>query len=696
MNHCRYAPVVLSGAALVALCGSARGQSLPRQNVHDDSLGAPRIPLLPNADTDSDEMRVAPITVCFMPGTDPRYVAAVEALVKARNDALFAGLDYYIVARWAGTFGSPVNIRWSFVPDGVSLPGGAGEPTAPSTLFSTFDAGFSTQGGRATWINRFTQVFGRWAQLSGNTYQRIAVGGTDWDDGAAWGTAGATLSRGDVRIGSHPIDGEFNILAYNEFPTNGDMILDSQDIPLFADTTNANRFLRDCAMHEHGHGMGLAHSCSNTTKTLMNPFIDTSFDGPQQDDIRGMQALYGDINGLINTAPLAKDLGAIAPGVSFPATGVMGVTPPPVTGSADPNSGVISLDPNAQMDYYKVNATSPIALTVVATPIGSTYQNAAQANDGSCPTTGTTNALAAADLTITVYSSNGTTQVATSNAAGAGATESITDLILNTTGVYYIKIGAASGSLTGTQAYTLRISATATQAAPQFTTNPQPADHYCIGDPITLSVAASGLPAPAYQWRKNTVPIQGKTSTTLSIPTTTSDDAGVYDCVATNASGSVPSAPATISFSNITITQQPKSVTTPEGSSVTFSVTTSGGAPTGYQWKQNGQPIFLANAATFTFTSEAGDEGSYTCDITGPCGTITSNPATLTFGVPACYANCDGSTTAPLLTSGDFICYLDRFRAGDPYANCDGSTIVPVLNVSDFVCFLGKFRAGCQ
>jgi hypothetical protein len=62
----------------------------------------------------------------------------------------------------------------------------------------------------------------------------------------------------------------------------------------------------------------------------------------------------------------------------------------------------------------------------------------------------------------------------------------------------------------------------------------------------------------------------------------------------------------------------------------------------------------------------------------------------------ACYANCDGSTTAPVLNVLDFTCFLNRFAAGDSYANCDGSTTAPVLNVLDFTCFLNRFAAGCS
>jgi hypothetical protein len=62
----------------------------------------------------------------------------------------------------------------------------------------------------------------------------------------------------------------------------------------------------------------------------------------------------------------------------------------------------------------------------------------------------------------------------------------------------------------------------------------------------------------------------------------------------------------------------------------------------------------------------------------------------------ACYANCDRSTTPPVLNVLDFTCFLERFAASDPYANCDASTVPPVLNVLDFTCFLQKFAAGCQ
>jgi hypothetical protein len=82
---------------------------------------------------------------------------------------------------------------------------------------------------------------------------------------------------------------------------------------------------------------------------------------------------------------------------------------------------------------------------------------------------------------------------------------------------------------------------------------------------------------------------------------------------------------------------------------------------------------------------------TYVTSVNWSNAVLWSNP------LPAvCYANCDLSTSSPLLNVADFTCFLQKFAAADPYANCDNSTTTPVLNVSDFTCFLQKFAAGCM
>jgi subtilisin-like proprotein convertase family protein len=67
----------------------------------------------------------------------------------------------------------------------------------------------------------------------------------------------------------------------------------------------------------------------------------------------------------------------------------------------------------------------------------------------------------------------------------------------------------------------------------------------------------------------------------------------------------------------------------------------------------------------------------------------------LLLGIGPCFANCDGSTVAPVLNANDFQCFLNYFAAGDTRANCDASSTPPVLNANDFQCFLNKFAVGC-
>ena len=48
-----------------------------------------------------------------------------------------------------------------------------------------------------------------------------------------------------------------------------------------------------------------------------------------------------------------------------------------------------------------------------------------------------------------------------------------------------------------------------------------------------------------------------------------------------------------------------------------------------------------------------------------------------------------------MLNVADYPCVLQAFAAGAANANCDESTTAPVLNVADFTCFLQAFAAGC-
>lgn len=85
--------------------------------------------------------------------------------------------------------------------------------------------------------------------------------------------------------------------------------------------------------------------------------------------------------------------------------------------------------------------------------------------------------------------------------------------------------------------------------APSFTAHPL-ADWAFVGSSISLSVQAAGVPAPTFQWRRNGIDIPGATTATLSINSAMPEDAGVYDCVATNTCGSTTSLPARVAVTD--------------------------------------------------------------------------------------------------------------------------------------------------
>jgi WD40 repeat protein len=76
--------------------------------------------------------------------------------------------------------------------------------------------------------------------------------------------------------------------------------------------------------------------------------------------------------------------------------------------------------------------------------------------------------------------------------------------------------------------------------APTITSQPS-ASSVAVGSAVSLSVVAGGTAPLSYQWRKDGVAISGATSSTYTIASTKTSDAGNYTVVVTNSAGSVTS-----------------------------------------------------------------------------------------------------------------------------------------------------------
>jgi hypothetical protein len=81
--------------------------------------------------------------------------------------------------------------------------------------------------------------------------------------------------------------------------------------------------------------------------------------------------------------------------------------------------------------------------------------------------------------------------------------------------------------------------------APAITTHPA-AQTVAAGGSVTFSVAATGSPAPSYEWRFNTTPIAGATAASYAIAAVSNANAGSYTVRVFNTAGTVTSNAATL------------------------------------------------------------------------------------------------------------------------------------------------------
>ncbi|MFK7883010.1 MAG: GC-type dockerin domain-anchored protein [Phycisphaerales bacterium] len=375
------------------------------------------------------ERNEQPPALCFAPGTDPEYAFMINQLIEFPLQIAFQQ-----TGRWSSTAasggglsqGTPTVITYSYVPDGTTVPnliGFSGNSNLQAWLNGIY-------GSPANWQPIFDQVFDRWAELIGTTYQFEPN-----DDGVTLNGAGGVLGvRGDVRIAAIALDGNSGTLAYNNFPNDGDMVFDSADS--FYNNTGANSLrLRNIIAHEHGHGLGMLHVCPAVGTKLMEPFISTAYDGPQLDDVLNGQRHYGD-----NFEPQSDDP------TNAPNIGTLGIND--VASVTN-----VSIDDNSDIDFYEITLTQPAQVIFALAPDAASYLQGTQTQQ--CNTGTNTNYNAIHDLRIDVYPENNPgVPLASADNTGVGGSE---DLIFNATSAGSYLIGIFGGNTNSIQRYSLSI-----------------------------------------------------------------------------------------------------------------------------------------------------------------------------------------------------------------------------------------------
>ncbi len=354
-----------------------------------------------------------------------------------------------------GTNGTSITVTWSFAPDGTLIPNDSGGTVASNLLgFLDTTIGAGPGGSDLTqrpWFPIFDQAHARITALSGLIYAYEPN-----DDGHSFsGTNTNTYRgmlgvRGDTRLGGRSYGAGSTVLASNYYPNYAEMMVNTDKVSFFGDSSNNYRAFRDVLMHESMHGLGVAHVESSDASFLMEPFINTSFDGPQLDDLLALQRLYGDVyekNGNNNAYQRATSLGQLDLAAPL-AKGTLGNS----TAISASQTDFLSISGTSDTDYFSFSVPSPIDVSLQLTPRGATYHMGTQTGDPA--TQSTYNTLSLNNLNVALFDTNGTSLLASADANVAGLGEQITRQL--SPGTYYVRVQGAQDAV---QLYGLNISA---------------------------------------------------------------------------------------------------------------------------------------------------------------------------------------------------------------------------------------------
>ncbi len=168
--------------------------------------------------------------------------------------------------------------------------------------------------------------------------------------------------------------------------------------------------------------------------------------------------------------------------------------------------------------------------------------------------------------------------------------------------------------------------------APIIGSQPQ-SQTVAVGATANFNVSATGTAPLTYQWRYNTTNVAAATNTSYSISNAQTNNNGNYTVVISNTAGSVTSAVAVLTVTNLapSVLTNPASLSVFTGDTVAFSVSAGGTAPLSYQWRFNSTNILSATNTDYSFNNaQTNDAGNYTVVVTNATGSVTSAVAVLT------------------------------------------------------------------
>ncbi len=204
------------------------------------------------------------------------------------------------------------------------------------------------------------------------------------------------------------------------------------------------------------------------------------------------------------------------------------------------------------------------------------------------------------------------------------------NLQLSKAGEYYAVANNSKGSVTSSVV-------TLTLYQPPTVTLQLGSQTHRPGETATFQAAATGFPAPSFQWQFKGVPVPGATAATLTRNNVQAANAGTYRVVVTNPGGSATSDEATLTL-DFTVapsfTLQPVSLTRLTGETATFNVQATGTPAPTFQWYFNNAPLSATDPSLTLLNLQLSKAGEYYAVANNSKGSVTSSVVTLTLYQP--------------------------------------------------------------
>ena len=190
---------------------------------------------------------------------------------------------------------------------------------------------------------------------------------------------------------------------------------------------------------------------------------------------------------------------------------------------------------------------------------------------------------------------------------------------------------------------------------PLITTNPPPLDTACIGGPKTFSIGVqSDENFLTFQWSRNNTPIPGATSKTYTINSVNVNSAGNYTCAVNGCSQAISTIAQLVVAEQTAITLQPIAVNGCKNTTAQLTIAANG-TNLIYQWNKNGNAIPNSNRTSLNFSSlQPDDAGTYTCVVTGYCGTPITSASAIVSVIPSPIATLSYSNDTTICAGKEF------------------------------------------